>query len=258
MAKRRASGTWVITGAASGFGRELARQLAARGDRVAVWDRDADALRDAADALGAAHREVVDVTDAAAVRAAAERTRAAAGPIAHAVHSAGILRVGPAAEMATADFRAMMEVNYFGSVHVMQALLPDLRQAGTPDAPATLLFIASVAGLRGFPELAGYSATKFAVLGLAQALRDELAGSGVDVRALCPPAGDTPMVRNLPRRPPIYKLSPLVSAERVVTAALRALDGRDWLILIDARSKALWHVNRAAPAVVDRIVRAVT
>lgn len=258
MAKPRASGTWVITGAASGFGRELARQLTARGERVALWDIDQAALSAAASELGAAYHEVVDVTDPDSVHAAAERTRAAAGPIAHAVHSAGVLRVGPAADMAPGDFRAMMDVNYFGSVHVMQALLPDLRNAGTPSAPATLLFIASVAGLRGFAELAGYSATKFAVLGLAQSVRDELTGTGVDVRVLCPPAGDTPMVHNLPRRPPIYKLSPLMSAEQVVTAALRALDRRDWLILVGARSKALWRVNRAAPGLVDTVVRSVS
>lgn len=256
--KQRARGTWVITGAASGFGREFARQLVAAGERVALWDINETALADAGDEVGAAHTEVVDVIDPASVQRAAAGTRAAAGPVAHAVHSAGVLRVGPAPEMATADYRTMMDVNYFGSVHVMQALIGDLRGAAGPGAQSTLLFVSSVAGLRGFPQLAGYSATKFAVIGLAQALRDELRGTGVDVRVLCPPAGDTPMVTDLPERPPIYKLSRLYSAEEVVTGALRALDRRSWLMLVDARSKAMWRVNRAAPGVLDVLVRTVT
>lgn len=253
----RAKGTWVITGAASGFGREFARQLAEGGDPIALWDRDDAGLEETARAIPQArtHRVVVDVTDPAAVRRAATETLESLGAVAHVVHCAGVLRVGPAEQMPAEDYAAMMQVNYLGSVHVAQALLPQLREAR---GRATLLLVASVAGLRGFPELAGYCASKFAVVGFAQALRAELHGTSVDVRVLCPPAGDTPMVRNLPRRPAIYKLSPLMSADDVVAAALAGLDRRPWLILVDARSRALHKVGALAPGLLDRIVRLAT
>lgn len=103
--------------------------------------------------------------------------------------------------------------------------------------------------------MAGYCASKFAVVGFAQALAAELVGTDVEVKALCPPAGDTPMVRNLERRPPIYKLSPLFSAETVVEGWLDQLDRRDRVALVDLQSKALWRLDRLAPRVVDLVVR---
>jgi short-subunit dehydrogenase len=140
-------------------------------------------------------------------------------------------------------------------VHVALATLPLLRATGTKAAKSTLVLVASVAGLRGFPQLAGYSASKFAVLGFAQALRDELAGSGVDLRVLCPPPGDTPMVRDLPQRPPVYKLSRLFTAAEVVDGLLRGLEGDEWILLVDVGSKAMWRAGRVAPGLLDRLVR---
>lgn len=254
--KARARGTWVITGAASGFGRVFAQKLSARGEKVALWDRDADGLRATQALLSSpSHIQHVDVTDTASVWHAAEATRDAIGPVAHVVNSAGILRVGPARDLPPEDFARMMQVNFLGSVHVAQALLPQLERAA---GRSTLLFIASVAGLRGFPLLAGYSASKFAVVGFSQALRDELASTNVDVRVLCPPPGDTPMVRDLPEQPPVYKLSRMFTAEEVVDAALKGLEREDWLMLVDAKSKLLHKVGAIAPSIVDAIIRRAT
>ncbi len=246
----------MVTGAASGFGREFVRQLVARGERVILWDRDINGLDATCAVAGCpqAHREVVDVVDDGAVREAAGRSELLAGPIAHVVHCAGILRVGPAEATSPSDYRAMLEVNALGSIHVSLATLPLLRRAAERGGRSTLLLVASVAGLRGFPELAGYCASKHAVLGFAQSLRDELEDEPIDVKVLCPPPGDTPMVQALPRKPPIYKLSKLYSAEQIVSAALRDLDDRSWLTLVDFGSKALWRVARFAPSVLDRVV----
>jgi NAD(P)-dependent dehydrogenase (short-subunit alcohol dehydrogenase family) len=253
---KRAPCAWIVTGAASGFGRAMASRLAARGETVALWDRNSDGLEATRAALpsGSVHVEVLDVTDPDAVRAAMERTAEAVGAIAHVFHSAGVLSVGPAEDVAAHDYRRMIEVNYLGSVHVALAALPFLRRA---PGKATLTLVASVAGLRGFPQLAGYSASKFAVLGFAQALADELAGSNVGVKVLCPPPGDTPMVRDLSTLPPVYKLSPLFTADEVVDAALRELDRPGLVGLVDLRSKALWRVGRWVPAVLDLVVRSV-
>jgi short-subunit dehydrogenase len=153
----------------------------------------------------------------------------------------------------------MMEVNYLGSVHVARAFVPELRAASARSGgDATLLLIASVAGLRGFPELAGYSASKFAVIGFAQALKDELHRTGVDVRVLCPPPGDTPMVQKLDRLPPIYELSRMFTAEEVARGAFAGLESDDFLLLIDAKSKLLHGVMRAAPRLLDLVVHRTT
>ncbi|NLY95048.1 MAG: SDR family NAD(P)-dependent oxidoreductase [Myxococcales bacterium] len=250
---KRAEGAWVITGAASGFGAEFARRLRERGERLVLWDRAEVPLKKIGRELGA-HVEIVDVVDPAAVAEAVQRSADAAGPLAHVVSCAGILRVGPAATMPADDLRAMMDVNFHGTVNVVTALLPSLEAAASADRPATILFVSSVAGLRGFPDLAGYSASKFAVLGYAQALRGELRGRPFDVRVLCPPPGDTPMVRALDEVPPVYRLSRLYSAAEVVDAALAGLEGHAFKIFVDAGSKILHRIDRVAPAVVDGIV----
>lgn len=252
----RAKGTWVVTGAASGIGREYVRQLAARGETIALWDRDRAGLEATAALVPDARTHVfeVDVTDPEAVRQAAQRTLETLGQVAHAVHCAGVLRVGAADTMDPAAYDVMIRVNYLGSVHVAQALLPQLRDA---DGRATLTLVASVAGLRGFPELAGYCASKFAVVGFGQALRTEEARKPgkVDVRVLCPPPGDTPMVRNLERLPPIYKLSKMFTAEQIAEAGLAGLERRPWIMLVDLNSKALHRVGAVLPGLVDQIIR---
>src|SRR5690606_9988867 len=250
---RRAKGAWLVTGAASGFGAEFARRLRARGERLVLWDRTGGPCREIGRELEA-HVEIVDVVDPRSVAGAAERSREAVGAIAHVVSCAGILRVGPAESMSADDLRAMMDVNFHGSVNVVSALLPALEAATLGGGKATVLFVSSVAGLRGFPLLAGYSASKFAVLGYAQALRGELRGRPIDVRVLCPPPGDTPMVRALPEVPPVYRLSRLYTAAEVVDAALAGLESSGFKILVDPGSKALHGVDRFAPSVVDGVV----
>lgn len=222
---------------------------------MALWDRDADNLEEVGRTIGGrTHLERVDVTDPEAVNDAMARSADALGSIRHVFHSAGVLAVGPADEVRPTDYRRMIEVNYLGSVHVALAALPHLRRA---EERSHLIFVASVAALRGLPQLAGYSASKFAVLGFAQALADELCDTRVSVKVLCPPPGDTPMVRALPKRPPVYGLSRLFTADEVADAALADLDRIGLVSLVDLRSKALWRAARFAPALVDRIVRRV-
>ncbi len=255
MPRKEASGAWLITGAGGGFGREFASQLAQRGAELILWDIHEANLSETAEPLGEAvkHTEAVDVCDPDAVRAAVERSRTHA-KIAHVVHCAGVLRVGPAEEMSPEDYRLMMEVNYLGSVHMTLATLGDLRHASEQGGASTLLLVCSVSGLRGFPLLAGYCASKFAVLGFGQALRSELKGTGVDLRVLCPPPGDTPMVQSLDELPAVYTLSRLFSAEEIVRKALKGLRGTGWLMFTDFNSKAMRWADRLLPSVVDGIV----
>ncbi len=245
--------TWLITGAASGLGRELANQLARKGERLVLWDRDAENLDRAASLLGPAvlHSQVVDVVNAEETREAAQRSVDAAGPITRAIHCAGILRVGSGLSMSATDYRQMMEVNYLGTVHVTRALVPVLIDYGKRIGGGKLVLLASIAGLRGMPGLAGYSASKYAVVGFAQALRDELYDEPLDIRVVCPPPVDTPMVNNLPEVPGVYRLSPPQPVDAVAERLLAALNGKKWIITLDAPTKLMWRMQRTLPRGLD-------
>jgi short-subunit dehydrogenase len=249
--------SWLITGAASGIGKELATQLARRGEQLVLWDRDAEGLGRIAALLGPAvvHHETVDVVSPDDTREAGQRAANLSVAISRAVHCAGILHVGDALSMPVSDFRTLMEVNYLGTVHVARALVPVLIQGAGRRDRSMLAFIASVAGLRGIPGLAGYSASKAAVVSFAQALRDELHDEPIDVRVACPPAVDTPMVRNVRELPPVYRLSPPQPVEKVASSLLRGLEGNDFLTLIDASTKLLWGMQRALPGGLDWALR---
>jgi len=248
--------SWLITGAASGLGRELALILARRGERLVLWDRDAEGLARVAALVGphALRSDVVDVVQPEQVREAAEHAADEAFPLLRVIHCAGILRAGAALKMPPVDYRAMMEVNVLGTVHVARALVPILRDAARPKQPAQLALVASVAALRGMPELAGYSATKAAVLSFAEALRDELRDEPVDLRVVCPPPLDTPMIRNLPELPPIYRLSPPSPVEHTAREILAKLEGREFVVLLGRATRLLWHAQHMAPAGVDFVL----
>jgi len=255
MFRRRNKHAWVITGAASGFGREFARRLAALEHRLVLWDLDEAGLVQVATELGdcVLHTETVDVTQSESVLAAAQRSRAVA-TLGHVIHCAGILRVGAVGVSPPSDFQAMMDVNYMGSVNVVTALLNDLKQAGDPKSRSTLAIIASVSGLRGFPLMSGYCASKFALIGFGQALDEELHGTPVDLRMICPPPGDTPMVQALEELPAVYTLSRLFTAEEIVSMSLRRLERSGWLMLLDANSKAMRWADRLAPWLVNAVI----
>jgi NAD(P)-dependent dehydrogenase (short-subunit alcohol dehydrogenase family) len=249
--------TWLVTGAASGIGREIASQIARRGENLVLWDKNGEELERVASLLGPSvlHREEVDVTSPDGVREAAQRAANLSFAITRTLHCAGILRTGPALALTPSDYRAMMEVNFLGTVNVARALAPVLIQSGRKRDKSILGLVASVAGLRGIPTLAGYSASKFAVVGFAQALRDELHDEPINVRVICPPAVDTPMVQNLEELPPVYRLSPPQPVDKVVTALLSQVERSEFLSLLDVSTKVMWGVQRALPAGLDWALR---
>jgi NAD(P)-dependent dehydrogenase (short-subunit alcohol dehydrogenase family) len=186
----------VVTGASRGIGRAIARALAARGDHVALWARDAALLEAAAAEIaasgGVALAVVVDVTDPAAVAHGAAVTRAAFAPdrIAVVVNNAGAVVRGPTATTSDADWRRVLAVNLDGTFYVTRALLGDLVGGG-----GRVINIASIAGREGTPLLAAYCAAKHGVVGLTRSLAEELRAAKVCVNAVCPGSVDTRMLR---------------------------------------------------------------
>jgi NAD(P)-dependent dehydrogenase (short-subunit alcohol dehydrogenase family) len=184
----------VVTGASSGIGRATAEAFAATGARVGLVARRRDLLEEVAAACrargGDALAAPADVTDRDQVRAAFATIDDRFGCPDVVVNNAGLLIPAPVQEIDPADLDRMMRVNVFGAVFVMQEALRRMRTRGA----GSLVNMASLAGRRGAAQLGGYSATKFALVGLTEALRSELEGDPVHVALVLPGVVDTPMV----------------------------------------------------------------
>ncbi|HST66760.1 MAG TPA: SDR family oxidoreductase [Mycobacteriales bacterium] len=165
----------VVTGARQGLGRVIARQLAARGYRLALLDIVAPT--ETAQEVGGVPVEV-DVADEAGVRAAADRL----GPVDVLVNNAGISHIAPAEDTTAEQWRRVLEVNLTGPFLLCQAFGRGMldRRSGS------IVNVASIAGLRGVADRAAYNASKHGLIGLTRTLAVEWGGRGVRVNAVCP------------------------------------------------------------------------
>lgn len=244
----------LITGAASGIGRAVAHRLARAGAALALLDRNPEGLElvaaEVAGLGGQALTEQVDVTDAESVRQAVGRLWEETGGIDVSFQSAGILRLSRFEQAKADDFHACMAINLFGTLYTMQAILPLMRQRGR----GHLINMGSLAALRGLPYMAAYSASKFAVYGLSETLRDELKGTGIAVSVVCPPSIRTPMVTSQPDLPPIYSRFPWLTPDDVARVVVQTIAAPRFLVTVDLRTRALLLLNRLAPWLVDRLV----
>jgi 3-hydroxybutyrate dehydrogenase len=179
----------LVTGGGRGIGREVAATLARAGATVTVIGRNRATL-DGAIAAGAAHfAGVADVADQAAISAAIAEA-AGRQPIDILIANAGIAESAPFGKTDAALFRRMMDVNFMGVVHAVQAVLPVMK--GRPYG--RIVAVASTAGLKGYAYVSAYTAAKHAVVGLVRSLALELASTPVTVNAVCPGFTDTDLV----------------------------------------------------------------
>ena len=215
-----------ITGASSGIGAALARHYAAQGATLGLFARRGDALAKFAAELAPAQCAVYagDVRDAAALRLAADDFLARYGAPDIVIGNAGVSR-GTLTRYAedNAVFREVMDTNVLGLLHTFQPFVEALRAAGR----GRLVGIASVAGFRGLPGAAAYSASKAAAISYLESLRVEMRGSGVDVLTLCPGYIKTPMTAKNPYRMPF--LLPADEAARLIARAIER--GRRFSVL---------------------------
>ena len=169
-----------ITGASSGIGESLARELAGRGARVAITARRGDRL----DAIAGDRILSVpaDVTDLDAMRAAAARVEEELGPIDLAVLNAGTWRQMDVTAWDTELFRLHVETNLMGMVHGIDAVLPGMRRR----RGGVIAGVSSVAGYRGWPSSEAYGSTKAAEINLLESLRIDLLPLGIRVLTVCP------------------------------------------------------------------------
>ncbi len=178
----------LITGGGTGIGAAAARQLSAAGAKVTVTGRRREPLEAIAGEIGGAIAQC-DVTDRAAIDRAFAEARAANGPIELLVVNAGIAESAPFHKMTRDSWDRIIATNLTAAFDCAQAAIQDLLASDH----GRLVFVASVASLRGVPYAAHYAASKHGLLGLMRSLAAEYAKSNLTVNAVCPGYVDTPM-----------------------------------------------------------------
>jgi NAD(P)-dependent dehydrogenase (short-subunit alcohol dehydrogenase family) len=244
----------VVTGAGSGMGRAAATRWARSGHRVAAIDLSARALKELEVAVPEIFPFECDVTDEEAVRHTFGEVRDRLGDIDRLVTAAGIYLAGRIGELAPAAFRQTMEVNYFGTMHWVDAVIPSMRARRSGE----IVIFSSIAGFLPGPGNDAYVASKFALRGYAEVLHHQAAVNGIRVMCICPPPVDTPMLVDIEAaatlRPLAQKLVRPMTSDQIVDAIDKALPGRKFLLLPDAAAKGSYAARRLAPNLTSRIL----
>lgn len=186
----------IVTGGASGLGKASAARIVAEGGRVVLWDLNADALKAAAEEIGATHVVALDVADPDAVAAAAGESNEALGRIDVLVASAGITGATTAVQDFPIDsWKRVVDINLNGVFYCSRAVVPYMLANGY----GRIVNVASVAGKEGNPNASAYSASKAGVIGFTKSLGKELAGKGVIANSLTPATFESPILDQLPQ-----------------------------------------------------------
>jgi len=218
MTATEARGLVWLVGASSGIGRALAMRLATAGWRVAVSARRREGLQQLVTRVpeGRLQAFPLDVTQLEQVRQVVRNIEHDMGAIDIAILNAGDYQPMALEDFDVALFRRLMEVNYLGVVHCLDALLPVLRGRGR----GQVLITASVAGYRGLPQAAPYGASKAALINLAESLQPEMARAGIALRVINPGFVDTPLTRKN-----AFAMPFLMTPEQAAWTIVRRLEG---------------------------------
>jgi 3-oxoacyl-[acyl-carrier protein] reductase len=187
----------IVTGGASGLGKAVARRIVAEGGTVALWDLNPETLAAARDEVEAADIQALDVSDPAAVEAAAKASAAALGnKVDILVCSAGITGATASVHEYPIDsWQRVIDINLNGLFYCNRAVVPFMLANGY----GRIVNIASVAGKEGNPNASAYSASKAGVIGFTKSLGKELAGKGVIANSLTPATFESPILAQLPQ-----------------------------------------------------------
>ena len=253
--------TVLVTGASSGIGRETALAFAAAGANLVLVARRPKVLaKVAAEArkVGAATLvATADVTQPEAVTAAFRKAVKRFGAVDIVVNNAGVLIPAKVVDLRTSDLQRMLDVNLIGALHVMQEAVKVMRRQGS----GHIVNVASLAGRRGFSPLGGYCATKFALVGLTEALRTELVGERIHVSLVLPGVVDTPMAAVAQADPETAEVWPAaltMPPSWVVWSIFLAIRFRLAEIAVPPGSALIEKLAALAPGATDTLLRRAT
>jgi short-subunit dehydrogenase len=246
----------LITGASSGIGRCMAEQAAARGAHVAVAARSAEKLHDLANTLTARGSRVLavpaDVASEADREHLLETIAVHFGGLDILVNNAGVASFGHFATSSEEILRKIMEVNFFAPAELIRSAVPILVNGHKP----AIVNVASMCGRRGLPAWTEYSASKFALCGLTEALRGELARFEIDILLVLPGLTKSDLPSHLLRNEGRMKIdfTKGMPAETVAAGILRALERNRTETILGLEARWILGINRLFPRVVDRLV----
>lgn len=251
----------LITGAASGIGAATARAFAAAGARVILCDVATERLAEVVAELGAAviKSRRVDVADRAAMRSFADEVHRDHAAVDVLVNNAGVAVAGGILDTALSDWDWLLGINLYGVIHGLHFFVPPMVARG---AGGHVVNISSVLGLYGAPGVAAYVASKFAVRGLSQSLRTELAPHGIGVTAMCPGMIATRIVEDSraatmgerARGRAIDMFRKQGAAPDVVAAAIVDAVRKDrGLVPVTREAWVVWGLSRASPRALERL-----
>ena len=242
----------VVTGASSGIGRATAIAFARRGAKVVLAARRQEALEEVQQEARALGVETLvmptDVSDRTQVKALVDASLSRFGTIDVFVANAGMYLRCPVRDLTVERVEHVMAVNFYGCLHSLVEVLPHMiaRRSGH------IVVVASMDGKKGIPPDGAYVASKFAISGLAEVLRQELHGTGVHLSTIFPGRVDTPMIADV--RVPF--ISPKIPPERVADAIVRAVLKQKAEVLVPRLgSKTLILANALSPGIADRLVK---
>ncbi|HEX4147278.1 MAG TPA: SDR family NAD(P)-dependent oxidoreductase [Pirellulales bacterium] len=256
MAKRALSGLrGVLTGASSGIGRALAIELVGHGVRLVLVARRGEELERLARQLDSTgtHVQVVvgDVTDDAVRQAAIETALRNWWGLDLVINNAGIGARSGFAEASSERLRKIMEVNFFAPTELIRAAIPQLKQGHTP----IVVNVGSILGHRGVPRHTDYCASKFALRGLSESLRAELAPLGIDLLLVSPGRTETDFLdHSLARENVAWDDERAVKPAYVARRIAQAIESGRHEIVVNYRGQLLVWLNRLAPRLLDRIL----
>jgi short-subunit dehydrogenase len=245
----------LITGASSGIGRCLAEQAATGGAHVVLAARSAEKLHELADELtrrgGRALAVPADITSEADREHLLEMVALHFGGLDVLVNNAGAASLGHFATASEEILRQIMEVNFFAPAELMRQAVPILLNGKQP----AIVNVASMCGRRGLPALTEYSASKFALCGLTEALRGEFARFGIDVLLILPGLTKSDLPHHLLRNEARMKIdfTKGMSPEIVAAGILHALERNRTETVLGCDARWLLRVNRFFPRFVDRM-----
>ncbi len=210
----------VITGGASGLGKETAKRIVAEGGKVALWDVNAERLSQAKDVVRASHSVTLDVSDPKAVATAAKETANTLGKIDILIGSAGVTGATvPVHEFPIESWQHVINVNLNGLFYCCRAIVPFMLENGY----GRIVNIASVAGKEGNPNASAYSASKAGVIGLTKSLGKELAMKNVNVNCITPATFESPILEQLPQSQIDYMRSKIPMGRLGMVAEIAAM-----------------------------------
>jgi short-subunit dehydrogenase len=256
MARQLKGAVVLITGASSGIGRAAAFAFAKEGAKLVLAARRRDQLEEVAAAVRSLGGEAVavqtDVADRRQVEAAVNSAVSAFGRLNILVNNAGIGYYGMFEEMPLEEIEALWNVNMMGTIYATQAAIPLMRKQGG----GQIINIASVAGKIGNPGNAIYCATKFAMVGMSEALRVELHGSGIEVSVICPIGTNTEFFEASSARSKRdhRPMGPIQTPEKVARTIVRCAKRPRPEVIVFPPARILVLINALAPRLAGRIL----